>query len=79
MDVAATQRIIELSQPRKNCNKDQHFKSLTHKTRIHRSCNLRIRDLSTSKEVNHNTKAKLFASSGKDKSEMTKLFQGFLW
>ncbi|KAL6449006.1 hypothetical protein ACFW04_000610 [Cataglyphis niger] len=33
----ATQRIIELSQPRKNCNKDRHFKSLTRKKRIHRS------------------------------------------
>ncbi|XP_072745225.1 uncharacterized protein [Anoplolepis gracilipes] len=70
----ATQRIIELSQPRK----DRHFKLLTRKTRIPRSCNSRIRDLPTSKEVNYSAKVKRFTLSGKDKSEMAKLHQRFL-
>lgn len=78
MNATATQRIIELSQPRKDRDKDRRFKSSTRKTQIHRSCSSKIRDLSTSKEVNHNAKAKRFALSGKDKSEMTNLFQGLL-
>lgn len=71
-NAAATQRIIELSQPRK----DRRDKLPRRKTQIYRSCNLRIRDLSKSKQMDHSrVKAKLFDSPKEDKLDAKKLFQ----
>jgi len=71
-NTAATQRIIELSQPRK----DRRFKLPTRKTQIDRSCNLRIRGLFKSKQMDHSrVKAKSLDSPEKDKLDKTKLFQ----
>lgn len=71
-NAAATQRIIELAQPRK----DRCFKLPRHKTQIHRSCNLRIRGFSKLKQRDHSrVKAKLFDQPEKDKLDITKLLQ----
>lgn len=75
VNAAATQRIIELAQPRK----DRHFKLPRRNTQIHRSCNLRIRGFSKSKERDQSRiKAKLLDSPEEDKLDMTKLLQGSL-
>lgn len=78
VNAAATQRIIELAQPRK----DRHFKSVPRRnTQIHRSCNLRIRGFSKSKQrvsCQSRVKAKLLDSPEEDKLDMTKLLQGSL-
>ncbi|XP_018393652.1 PREDICTED: uncharacterized protein LOC108772589 [Cyphomyrmex costatus] len=66
----ATQRIIELSQPRK----DRCFMLSRRKTQIHRLCNLRIRGLSKLKQMDHSDiKAKLLNSPEENKLDMTKL------
>lgn len=76
-NVAATQRIIELSQPRK----DRRYKLPGRKTQTHRSRNLRIRGLSKLKlQMDHShVKAKLLDSPEEDKLDTKKLLQGSVW
>nr|XP_012231428.1 PREDICTED: uncharacterized protein LOC105677403 [Linepithema humile] len=63
----ATQRIIELSRPRK----DRSFQLPRHKTEIFRSCNLSIRGLPKMKQVDRlRNGAKPFESSMRNKSEL---------